>query len=367
MVGRIIQGFFVGGGSRPVLAKPGPGGNGRFEIDPATVGLVARGGAPLAPTILAKMESAFGESFSAVRVHAGPQASRIGALAFTTGNDIYFAPGRYQPETVQGQQLLGHELAHVVQQRQGRVRAGGSGVYVVHDRALEAEADRLGARAAATSIQPKRAAERPRLPMRPASGLRPSGVTQAYIVNGKHAAAGPQSPGTIQRHPLTIKIAGYQAWARDTSEIQIEDDIELFRQKIDSSNSPVVSIEMRKKHVGDHQVVVVGTADGRFTQFDVGVSGAILRYHVDRDHYSLVTGTYDPTPNLRLHDVFRAFFLQTHARGFESDTYNCVRFAADFVGRIGTPQRNRGPARGGARSGARATYTDDDAINDLFG
>ncbi len=349
MAGRVIQGFFVGGGgSRPVLAmqpkavqprvmppqavrqpvrpEPGPGRNDRFEIDPATIGLVAGGGAPLAPTILAKMESAFGESFSAVRVHVGPQAPRIGAIAFTTGNNIYFAPGRYQPETAQGQQLLGHELAHVVQQRQGRVRAGGSGVYVVHDRALEAEADRLGARAAATSIQPKRA-----------------------------AAAGRQS-STIQRHALTIKVAGYQEWTRDTSNIRIEDDIDLFRQSINSKNSRVVSIEMRKKHVGDHQVVVVGTADGRFTQFDVGVTGAILRYDVDQDHYSVVTGTYDPNGGLRLHDVFRAFLAQTHARAFDSINYNCVRFASDFVGRIGTPRRSRGGA----------SYSDMDAVNDLF-
>jgi hypothetical protein len=29
------------------------------------------------------------------------------------GTDIYFAPGRFQPETVQGQQMFGHEPAHV--------------------------------------------------------------------------------------------------------------------------------------------------------------------------------------------------------------------------------------------------------------
>ena len=96
-----------------------------------------------------KMEAALGADFSAVRVYVGPQAERIGAIAFTLGSDIYFAPGRYQPDTVHGQQLLGHELAHVVQQRAGRVRNPlGSGIAVVQDRALEAEADRLGHRAA---------------------------------------------------------------------------------------------------------------------------------------------------------------------------------------------------------------------------
>jgi ribosomal protein S18 acetylase RimI-like enzyme len=64
--------------------------------------------------------------------------------------DIHFASGQYNPHTPHGQSLLGHELTHVVQQRAGRVaNPFGSGVAVVQDQALEAEADRMG-RAAAT-------------------------------------------------------------------------------------------------------------------------------------------------------------------------------------------------------------------------
>jgi hypothetical protein len=49
-----------------------------------------------------------------------------------------------------GQALLGHELTHVVQQRAGRVRNPyASGIAVVQDPALEAEADRMGWQAAA--------------------------------------------------------------------------------------------------------------------------------------------------------------------------------------------------------------------------
>jgi Domain of unknown function (DUF4157) len=202
MAGQVIQGFFIGGTSpamarsvqpravqpaitapRPgppglasagaatkIQAKPAPGrppvvhgapqifqpsgGNGSFEIDPVQIGLARGGGKPLPQAVLAKMEGAFGADFSGVRVHVGPQAARIGAVAFTTGNDLYFAPGQFQPESVKGQQLIGHELAHVIQQRQGRVRAPGSGVAVVQDRALEAEADRLGMRAASLMTRP---------------------------------------------------------------------------------------------------------------------------------------------------------------------------------------------------------------------
>ena len=109
------------------------------------------GGWPLPRDVQAKMEAALGANFSDVRIHVGPEASAIGAIAFTWGSDIHFAPGLYSPHTPHGQFLLGHELTHVVQQRAGRVaNPFGSGVAVVQDQALEAEADQLG-RMASTS------------------------------------------------------------------------------------------------------------------------------------------------------------------------------------------------------------------------
>src|SRR5579862_1824576 len=96
------------------------------------------------------MESALGANFSDVRIHVGSEAAAIGAIAFTWGSDIHFAPGQYNPHTSNGQFLLGHELAHVVQQRAGRVsNPFGNGVAVVQDHALEAEADQMGHRASA--------------------------------------------------------------------------------------------------------------------------------------------------------------------------------------------------------------------------
>jgi ribosomal protein S18 acetylase RimI-like enzyme len=95
------------------------------------------------------MESFFGADFSDVQVHSGPEASSIGALAFTQGSNIYFAPGQYNPNSHFGQQLLAHELTHVVQQRAGRVRNPfGSGIAAVQDPTLEAEAERMGRQAA---------------------------------------------------------------------------------------------------------------------------------------------------------------------------------------------------------------------------
>ena len=111
------------------------------------------GGLPLPTEVRAKMETAFSADFSDVRVHIGHEATALGAIAYTWGTNIHFAPGQYNPHTLQGQKLLGHELWHVLQQKQGRVKNPfGGGVAVVQDHALEAEADRMGIKAAMTSL-----------------------------------------------------------------------------------------------------------------------------------------------------------------------------------------------------------------------
>lgn len=97
-----------------------------------------------------RMEESFDTDFSDVHVHPdSPKAPKVGALAFTQGTDIHFAPGQFKPDTSAGQQLLGHELAHVVQQAEGRVQPTTEigGMPVNDDATLEHEADVLGAKA----------------------------------------------------------------------------------------------------------------------------------------------------------------------------------------------------------------------------
>lgn len=103
--------------------------------------------------IQAKMENSFGADFSNVSIHQGDQAGAINAKAFTQGNDIHFAPGQYDPQSRQGQELLGHELTHVVQQRQGRVQGTTQlkGVSINDNTSLEQEADKMGEKAASSS------------------------------------------------------------------------------------------------------------------------------------------------------------------------------------------------------------------------
>ena len=112
--------------------------------------ITAGGGTALPAPVRQTMETALQHDFSTIRVHRGDEAPALGARAFARGDHLYFAPDAYHPGTTAGRRLIGHELAHVVQQRAGRVRAtGGGAVRVNTDPALEREADRLGARAAA--------------------------------------------------------------------------------------------------------------------------------------------------------------------------------------------------------------------------
>ena len=79
------------------------------------------GGQTLDASARGELEAAFGDDFSDVRVHTDEQADRltraVDADAFTTGSDIFFRSGGYDPSGTAGRTLLAHELTHVVQQR----------------------------------------------------------------------------------------------------------------------------------------------------------------------------------------------------------------------------------------------------------
>jgi hypothetical protein len=72
---------------------------------------------PLPTTVRAFFEPRLGYNLSHVRVHMDPYAAEaVQARAFTFGQHIVFGQGQYVPDTSEGQRLLAHELAHVIQQ-----------------------------------------------------------------------------------------------------------------------------------------------------------------------------------------------------------------------------------------------------------
>jgi hypothetical protein len=66
------------------------------------------------------MGQAMGADFSGVKVHTDSQSDQLNqsiqARAFTTGQDVFFRQGAYDPGSRGGQELIAHELTHVVQQ-----------------------------------------------------------------------------------------------------------------------------------------------------------------------------------------------------------------------------------------------------------
>jgi hypothetical protein len=124
----------------PVQAKRAPG-EARRSDGPGT-GTLGQG-VPLDVGVAGRFGAAFGADFGHVRVHHDAKGARSattqGALAYTLGDHIAFAEGRYQPGTLAGDALLAHELAHVLQQRGSADRAPQASMG--EDSAPEVEAD----------------------------------------------------------------------------------------------------------------------------------------------------------------------------------------------------------------------------------
>jgi hypothetical protein len=83
-------------------------------------------GASLDPSVRSQFEGALGADLGGVRLHTDDRSDQlnraVSAKAFTTGNDVYFSKGSYQPDTRDGQHLLAHELTHTLQQTGGAQR-----------------------------------------------------------------------------------------------------------------------------------------------------------------------------------------------------------------------------------------------------
>lgn len=111
-------------------------------------------GNPLPEAVQRHLEQGLNHDLSRVRIHddaeADTLAKGVGAIAFTTGTDIFFQSGTFNPNTRSGLELLAHEVTHTVQQGQGRVGPG-----VDPDAGLEVEARQMGAKLAQVMPSPK--------------------------------------------------------------------------------------------------------------------------------------------------------------------------------------------------------------------
>jgi hypothetical protein len=145
-------------------------------------------------------------NFAQVRVHADHSGETVTggleARAATIGQDIFFAPGEYQPGTTEGERLIGHELAHVIQQEGGEpARGGPADTQRAADSAGEAvargQSSRIGQPAASTG--------------RPARQPKPQSTDA-----GAHAQAAPTNAPAA---------APTKSWDQRVTDAQAESDI----------------------------------------------------------------------------------------------------------------------------------------------
>ncbi len=104
------------------MRKENGGGDASGKTAPAIVSdvLSSGSGQPMDGGTRQFMESRFGQDFSQVRIHTDSRAaesvSAIQARAYTSGRNVVFGSGEYQPGNERGQRLLAHELVHTIQQ-----------------------------------------------------------------------------------------------------------------------------------------------------------------------------------------------------------------------------------------------------------
>jgi hypothetical protein len=222
-------------GSRPVEAtgfgsaratNEAPGLQAKYASEAAEGGGVGREvaqgiqraqgrGQPLATDVRAPMEQAFGASFGGVRVHADSQADTLArslnARAFTTGQDIFFREGAYNPASTAGRQVLAHELTHVIQQGGAMGARGAPAPQALSlgppDDAYEREADRV-ARDVNQAIESGGPA--PGLGPMPRPSIQPGGDAQGRVqrIVVNYVMAGVKKPGSASTVLMNNNLGG---------------------------------------------------------------------------------------------------------------------------------------------------------------
>jgi len=109
----------------PMVQRQGQGGMAATSDLETSINQARGGGQPLGDNIRKPMEQAFDADFGGVKVHTDSRSDQLNqsiqARAFTTGQDVFFRQGEYNPGSRGGQELLAHELTHVVQQNENHL------------------------------------------------------------------------------------------------------------------------------------------------------------------------------------------------------------------------------------------------------
>lgn len=166
----------------------------------------------------ARLELAFGRELSEARIHrdqdSGELAQQLGAVAFTAGREIYFAPGAYSYET------MAHEITHVVQQEQATTQLPGEIAGLEQEAATVSSAVMAGnaARAANTAAAP---------------------AVQRQLVPG----AQPSTPKLLPNYPLTLNnFDTEKSQLKNDQKAKLDDFAEHLKGTLSGAPASVVTI-----------------------------------------------------------------------------------------------------------------------------
>lgn len=185
----------VGGADYPYEQEAGRDKSAPTEVSSLVQDVLGSPGQPLEPPLRDEMEQRFSHDFSSVRVHqdaaAAESASHVNALAYTVGDHLVFGQNQYAPSSGEGQELLAHELAHVVQQRSNTHASDET--HVLESKSAETEANR-----AASSVRAGRSVAMSPLP-----------VTSGKVLQRQPPKAEQKPAQNIDQMPMGMYVDAY--------------------------------------------------------------------------------------------------------------------------------------------------------------
>jgi Domain of unknown function (DUF4157) len=229
-------------------------GTGAVQPDQASASVQHAGavvGRSLEAGTRASMEGHFGHDFSRVRIHTDSTSARaarsLDAHAYTVGQNIYFASGRYDPASPAGKGLLAHELTHTIQQRHASTVVQAAYAMDSPDTAPEREAE-AAALAVVSGTRPRISGSVPYLaPQRQAAD--PSRQSVSLTVPGGHVDVertleerpctrmpeGRFAPGDVIYFDSNANAVGIRfQYCRGTGQVEVDSSINYGRLRSDA-------------------------------------------------------------------------------------------------------------------------------------
>jgi|GEM_PF-5670825 len=175
------------------------------------------GGQSLDAGLQQSMGQAMGADFSGVKVHTDSQSDQLNrsiqAKAFTTGQDVFFRQGAYQPESRSGQELIAHELTHVVQQNGGGQQSVQRDISQI-DKGIDDDTFDYGENTSASTLNTKTVLKkRKTLYQAKGGGAEVQDAGQAVVLKkGALVEVLEQPSKATLRHWAKVKAKGKEGW-----------------------------------------------------------------------------------------------------------------------------------------------------------